>query len=368
MGTLHIAVVCPTRDRPGLFLRTLQRVCEGIACGKAFWNWVVVVLDDSTRVECEQAVRKAVHETGSALGDRGTVVYVGRSEWGQLYSLLRLRHANLDAFVRPLGQEVGDISSLRNLGVLWALSMLLEPFVFVLIDDDIVFSTPTDLQVLASAVVDDQRAVIGPRLCGQPDLSLLERLLWSAGVRGRLERLASVGYHMPVSGGCCAFSTGLVMHAFPRAYNEDWLWMIRVRLNGGEIRRISVDAVQDGPVPIALNVQAIERQQWGEVLFEGWRCAKEMEQTASPEEVVLSVEWWKGILRGEVRYLQRMQRMAERLRDAEAAQEAVQYAIALASTFNPACFSDFSRTWLGSDVAWRRLLDDIRSRQQGVTI
>jgi glycosyltransferase involved in cell wall biosynthesis len=161
----------------------------------------IFVVDDSTSEDVRQKV--------SSLCMESNIYYHGLKEQAQL---LEIAGNGVDTrfFLKLLGDGEWNLGFARNHALLLAFMFGLEKVLFL--DDDIYIADTGLVHDIFSAL--DQYQVVGSKVAGMPDDSLL----------GHMSTKANIEQKRLYSGGCLAFKMDIVDECFLNIYNEDWIW------------------------------------------------------------------------------------------------------------------------------------------------
>ena len=145
-----------------------------------------------------------------------------------------------------------------------------------MIDDDIRLVHPVgipdaakgSIEAMVGSVGGDCSTIVGGRLEGAPDFSVIETALW------RYRRAMNFAPYKPstrriaISGGLLAFSTNWARRVpFSRTYNEDWLWLLHCQALSARLTRSGARGVQGVTAKKLDDEATLTQEQMGEVYF-----------------------------------------------------------------------------------------------------
>ncbi len=257
-------LVVITRDRPASLCELLpwlhesvnETRCQGVA-----------LVDDS--VNADTVLRNGA--LVSSLKGGHAVFHLTRDE----QNVLRERAfsgAGVGALMRPLGELQWNIGSSRNTGILFWLMQKAAPEVLIFIDDDLIPLSKASGSLERIAVTAYRKnALIGLRLGGMPDESMLKRLIRSlrdGDVGNELYAQRSRKDAYPISGGCVAIPAELLRVApFYSIYNEDWIFFLEGEHLGYKHLLMEEKVFAQRESPLDLGPDRLKREAYGEIQF-----------------------------------------------------------------------------------------------------
>lgn len=306
---LNNTVYCFTRDSPSFLGKSLRALQRDVARG-SYIQPQVIVLDDSRKLYNRKLTQAVV---GNIPASRFR--YHGVIEQRRLLQKVRSRFpgalAALQEFIRPLGHPAWDLGAVRNYALLLHQSRSNLAGNIIFIDDDILLDRPlvrgsSSLEALIKPLQSNRHVISGGRLSGFPDCSLIERVYLAPGHGGHKTQPLSSYDRISVSGGLMAFdSVWGAKFCFPRAYDEDWFWMVCCKMFGTRIMLSNAQGIHRRGSSGRISAEQIIREQTGEAIFEGLRWATEhYRRRSSVYRALRSIPYWRGVVHDEVKHLQ----------------------------------------------------------------
>ena len=308
-------VFCPTRDRPELLFKTLQAISYDCLKKGNYFPEAVIIIDDSIHKQ-NQVINRKITQRKKDL----KIIYHGREEqrlviqW--LCSKLAISIHHLKIFIRALGSKAWDLGAIRNYILLLAVGWEIKNIIVVMIDDDILLSTPDldsrRIKGVLSHVIEvtsrDNSYIVGVNLYGYPDISTLERIFL-----GFNQKLGINCFKLPkrtihISAGVIAFTAWWAAKMpFPRTYNEDWLWLRRCSTLGAHLIQTNPRAYHCQSTMPLVSRKLLYRESLGEAFFEGWDWAYHNYRNPKYCYTVLRKEsYWVDVIQEELNYLEKI--------------------------------------------------------------
>ena len=226
-------------------------------------------------------------------------------------------------------------------------------------------------------IVQDTMTIAGGQIDGMGDVSWVETELHQCRNSLELSMFKPWPPPVPAAGGLMAFSRRWIeQFSFPRAYNEDWMWLINCRSLGARLVRSQARGIHAWSVHKPLNEEQIQREQFGEVLCDGWASAgHDSPEWGGISENLRQTSFWSKILGEETEYFREVmdQLVDETNRrnfqsDSRVIQtlDALRYVLSVMERIRPEGLLGFATKYIESVSTWREIVRKVLDRECGM--